>query len=582
MKLQVDGSTNPIKSKYDFIIVGAGSTGSVLANRLSEVTTWEVLLLEIGTVPTQLTDIPMIAPIFQLTNYNWGYLMEKQSNFCLGLVDERMNWPQGKVLGGSSVINYMIHVRGNRHDYDRWANLSNHGWSYQDVLPYFLKSEDASIRDSDFVYRNVGGYLGVQDVPFRTESAQAFVRGAQEVGYQYVDYNGQNQLGVSYVQATMRRGLRCSAEKAFLRPAVTRPNLTILTKSRVTKILIDTNTKKAYGIEYIRNNQLYTVKASKEVILSAGAFNSPQLLMLSGIGPANHLQELNITLLQNLPVGQKLYDHLSFLGLLFKVNQSIMLKQSQLEDPRAFLNLILDGAGPLTNLGGVEALVYLKTNVTRYSESYPDVELMFLAGGLHTDRGNLYKQVYGVSDKVYNAIWKNLEDKYVVTVCPTLLHPKSYGYLRLKSSNPFHWPKLYGNYMTDPDGLDTKTFIAAIRETQKIMKSRSMRKYGAEIVTTPVPGCERHDFDSDNYWECALRHVSTTIHHQVGTCKMGPFDDAEAVVDSKLRVRGIKYLRVADISIMPTTVSAHTNVPAIMIGEKASDLIKKDWIKNQS
>ncbi|KAF5272037.1 hypothetical protein FQR65_LT05018 [Abscondita terminalis] len=576
------GSASQIKNRYDFIIVGGGTAGSVLANRLSEIATWNVLLLETGLAPTQLTDVAAIAPMFQFTNYNWGYLMEKQANFCLGLEGEQMHWPRGKVLGGTSVINYMIHVRGNRHDYDRWAKMGNTGWSYQDLLPYFLKSEDASVRYHDPSYRNTGGYLGVQDVPYRSESVHAFVRGAQESGYEYVDYNGENQLGVSYIQATLRRGLRCSAEKAFLRPAAYRPNLTILTNSRVTKVLIEPNTKKAYGVEYIRNNQFHTAKASKEVILTAGAFNSPQLLMLSGIGPENHLQELNITVLQNLPVGQKLYDHLTFLGLIFRVNESIVLQQSLLENPQAFVQLITDGVGPLTSLGGVEAVAYLKTNVTRYSENYPDMELLFIGGGFQTDRGSYYKRMFRVTDKVYNALWKNLEDAYAVTVFPMLLHPKSYGYLRLKSSNPFHWPKFYGNYLTDPEGLDMKTFIAAIRETQRIMKSPAMQRYGAEIVRSPVPGCEQHEFDSDNYWECALRHISATLHHQISTCKMGTSDDPEAVVDNKLRVYGIKHLRVADISIMPTTVSAHTNVPAIMIGEKASDLIKEDWIKDQS
>ncbi|KAF2903275.1 hypothetical protein ILUMI_02911, partial [Ignelater luminosus] len=552
----------PSEEKYDFIIVGSGSAGSVVANRLSEVGQWKVLLLEAGENPTFLSDIPVLAPLFQFTNYNWGYLMEKQENFCLGLTNQRMHWPRGKVLGGTSVINYMIHIRGNKHDYDRWEAMGNPGWSYKDVLPYFLKSESANVRIHDAGYHNTNGYLSVQDIPYRTESVHAFVRAAQEVGYRYVDYNGENQMGVSYVQATERDGLRCSAEKAFLRPARSRSNLRILTKARVTKVLIDPSTKKAYGVEYIRNRKHHIARASKEVILSAGAFNSPQLLMLSGVGPKDHLQELGIPVLQNLPVGQKLYDHLTFLGLVFTVNQSIVLKQSVIEEPQSFLQLLLGGSGPLTSLGGVEGLAYFKTNVTYYPENYPDMELLFIGGGLQTDGGLYYRKMFRVSDEVYNAVWKPIEKRFAW-------------------SNPFHWPKLYGKFLTDPEGRDLKAFIAAIREVQRIARAPAFKKYGTEQLKTPIPGCEHHVFDTDEYWECAIRHVSATLHHQISTCKMGPPSDPEAVVDNRLRVYGIHNLRVIDTSIMPSPVSAHVNVPAYMIGERASAFIQEDWAKDQ-
>lgn len=490
-----------------------------------------------------------------------------------------MHWPRGKVLGGTSVINYMIHVRGNRQDYDRWEKMGNPGWSYKDVLPYFKKSEDSSVMIHDPEYRNTGGYLSVQDVPYRSECVHAFVNASQEMGYNYVDYNGKEQLGISYVQSTTRRGARCSAEKAFLRSAKFRPNLTILTKSRVTKILIDPTTKRTYGVEYIRNKQLQIARAKKEVILSAGAFNSPQLLMLSGVGPKKHLEELGIPLLQDLPVGQKLYDHLTFLGLIFTVNQSIVLQQKELEDPRNFFKFLLNGDGLLTTLGGVEALAYLKTSAADYPETYPDMELIFIGAGLHTDAGLVYKRMFRVSDEVYNAIWKPLENKFAWTVFPMLLHPKSVGHMKLKSTNPFHWPKFYGNFFTDPANQDVRAFIAAIREVQRIAKAPSLQRYGSEQVKTPVPGCTHLVFDTDDYWECALRHITATLHHQVSTCKMGPSSDKEAVVDSKLRVYGVFNLRVADTSIFPTPVCAHTNVPAFMVGEKAADLIKNDWIK---
>ncbi|CAH0548915.1 unnamed protein product [Brassicogethes aeneus] len=568
------------EEKFDFIVVGSGSAGSVVANRLSENPDWKILLLEVGEEASFLTDIPAIAPIFQFTNYNWNYLAEKQENVCLGLDGQRMAWPRGRAVGGSSIINYMIHVRGNRRDYDRWAASGNPGWSYEDVLPYFIKSEDARVEKQDGELRGRGGYLTVSDVPFRSESAHAFVRGAQEVGHKYVDYNGADQLGVSYVQADQRDGYRCSTEKAFLRPARERPNLKILAQARAIKILINPKTNSAFGITYVKNRQYFNAYAKKEVILSAGAFNSPQLLMLSGIGPKEHLQELDIPLVKDLPVGQKLYDHLTFFGQVFTVNQSIVNLQKAVTQPSAFVELLFKGRGPLTSLGGVEALAYIKTNVSRDPDpSFPDVEIIFVGGSLSTDNGDFYRKTFKVSDEIYNAVFGPLENGFTWMGIPMLVHPRSVGYLKLKSKNPYHWPKFYGNYFTDPENLDIKTFIAAIREVQRISDSPSMQKYGSTLVTTKIPGCQHHTFNSDEYWECSLRHISATLHHQVATCKMGPSHDPEAVVDSKLRVYGVKRLRVVDSSVIPMPPTAHTNAPSVMIGEKASDLIKEDWIK---
>jgi choline dehydrogenase len=577
--IQATNYNEPLRDtdySFDFIVVGSGSAGSVIANRLSE-KNWTVLLLEVGEEATVLTDIPVMAPLFQFTNLNWNYLMEKQDNMCLGLVDQRMAWPRGRALGGTTIINYMIHVRGNRRDYNRWANMGNPGWSYRDVFQYFIKSEDFLVQRQDPGYHSTGGYLGVQDVPFRTESVHAFVQAAQEAGHQYVDYNGKRQMGVSYVQATTRRGLRSSAEEAFLRPIQHRRNLKILTKSRVTKVLIDPNSRQAYGVQYVKDRKYHTAIASKEVILSAGAFNSPQLLMLSGVGPRQHLEDLGIPVLQDLPVGRKLYDHITFLGLTFTVNQPIVSDQTVIERIDSFLKLVLNGDGPLTSLGGVEALLYFKTNVSTDPAPYPDMELIFISGGMHTDKGQYYRKTFRITDEIYNAVWKPLEDKYAFSVLPMLVHPKSYGHLELKSKNPYQWPKFYGNFFTDPGNYDVKTFIAAIREVQRIIQTPTFQKYGAQQVKTPIPGCEHLRFDSDEYWECALRHVTATLHHQVATCKMGPKTDPEAVVDNELRVYGISNLRVADTSVIPLPLTAHTNVPAYMIGEKAADLINKYW-----
>ncbi|GJQ78183.1 hypothetical protein Trydic_g2513 [Trypoxylus dichotomus] len=563
---------------FDFIVVGSGAAGAVIANRLSENPNWNVLLLEVGETPTQIADIPLLLNYFQFTDYNWGYLMEDQPNMCLGLTDRRMSWPRGKVLGGTSVINFMIHIRGNRLDYDRWAQNGNPGWSYDEVLPYFKKSEDFLVRIQDPDYHSKGGYLGAQDVSLRLESSNAFIKAMQEFGYKYVDYNGKEQMGVSYVQATNRNSKRASAYNAFLVPILRRPNLKIYTKARVTKILIDEATKSAYGVSFIKNQKNFIARASKEVIISAGALNSPQLLMLSGIGPRTHLEELGVAVLQDLPVGQKLYDHLAFLGLVFTANSTITFQYENVNQLSTMLEYILFGRGYLTSLSTIEALGIVKTNVSDDPDpTYPDIELIFTTGSFHTDKGEIYRKTFRISDETYNKVWKPLEGREAFGIFPMLYHPRSYGHIKLKSKNPYHWPRFYGNYFTDPDNFDVKTFTAGIRLAQEIIKMPAFQKYDAKIWDVKLPGCEEFVFNTDEYWECALRHLAATVHHQVSTCKMGPPTDPEAVVNHELKVYNINNLRVADTSIIPFPISAHTNVPAFMIGEKAADIIKQAW-----
>ncbi|XP_044763972.1 glucose dehydrogenase [FAD, quinone]-like [Coccinella septempunctata] len=564
--------------KYDFVIIGSGSAGSVIANRLSEVPQWRILLLEVGREATGFSDIPFLAPALQFTDLNWGYTMEQQEGVALGMVNERMPWPRGKVLGGSTVINYMLYVRGNKEDYNNWEKMGNPGWGYKDVLKYFLKSEDAMLAVNDTEYHGKGGYQTVQDVPFRTESADGWVKASQEAGYKYVDYNGKQQLGVSYVQGTITNGRRCSVEKAFLRPAKDRPNLTILTGARATKILIDPVTREAYGVEYIRRGRTYTAMAEKEVISSAGTFHSPQLLMLSGIGPKDQLESLNIPIIQDLQVGQKLYDHLLFVGLLFSVNESITITPADVLPITSFIEWKF-GRGPYTLLGGVEAVTYIKVK-EEGPTSLPDIELLFLGLGLHTDAGALVRKSLGLTDESFNALWKPLIGKPGFQIFPMLLHPKSYGNIELTSKDPQEAPLFYGNYFTDPEDEDMRTLIASIREVQRIVNtSPSLQKYGAKMVPWSIAGCENEEFDSDDYWRCGLQHLAITLHHQTSTCKMGPKKDPEAVVDHELKVYGIKKLRVADSSVIPLPLAAHINAPTIMVGEKAADMIKEEWKK---
>nr|CAH7748995.1 unnamed protein product [Callosobruchus chinensis] len=522
----VNGSAtlrNTVSEQFDFIIVGASPSGSVLANRLSEIEGWSVLLLEAGGEPSLLTRIAPAISILSSTEYDWGYYAEQQDSFCSGCIRRQVKLPRGKCLGGGSSTNYMIYTRGNKLDYDLWEAEGNPGWSYKDVLPYFLKSEDANIKINDSGYHNKGGPLGVSDVPHRTKSAGVFVKAAEEAGYPYVDNNGEREIGTSYVQATMRNGLRSSAETSFLRPVRHRKNLTIRRGAHVTKVLINLGKKEAYGVEYMKNKEIYRAFCRKEVIVSAGSLNSPQLLMLSGIGPKDQLEQL---------------------GMGFLVNESITLNLGEdLFKPQTYTDLLFHGKGPLTDLGATNSLVWLKTNLTDQDHpSLPDVELIFAPGYPGVDFGLFYRINFNIGDEIYNTVWKPFIGKSVFQLIPMLMHPRSKGRMQLRSKDPFEAPKYFENFFSDPENLDVKRIIVAIREIQRIADQPALQKYAAKLIDIPIPE-----------------------------------NDKQAVVDSNLRVHGLKSLRIVDMSVVPRPISGHTVAPAYMIGEKGADIIKRDW-----
>ncbi|XP_050517323.1 glucose dehydrogenase [FAD, quinone]-like [Diabrotica virgifera virgifera] len=564
-----------LNDKFDFIIVGSSPSGSALASRLTENPNVNVLLLENGEEASKLTEIPIIAGAFGTTLYSWGYKTEPQPGFCRGCTNHQIKWERGNALGGSTVINYMIWVRGNRRDYDNWADLGNPGWSYDDLLPLFKKIEDVHVAIKDEGYRGTGGPVTVTDVEWRTKVSGAYVEAAQQAGYSYVDYNGKEQLGVSYVQATTRRGRRDSAERAYLRPIRNRRNLKIQTKSKVTKVLIKDNA--AYGVEYFHNGIRHKVYATKEVILSAGALNSPQLLMLSGIGPKEDLEPLGINVIKDLPVGKKMYDHAAFPGLVYTLNTSVSINTiNEILNLANYARFLLFGRGFFTSIGGVEVLNYLQTNITSGSDPlHPDIELLILGGSLANDYGIVFRNMFNVSPKIYNAVFKPLENKYTYQCTPVLLHPKSYGSIKLRSNNPFDHPKFYANFFSDPENEDIRRLIVGIREFQRINSMPALQKYGATLVETPIPGCEDIVFNTDHYWECALRTVIGIYYHMTTTCKMGPERDSEAVVDSNLKVYGVDKLRVVDTSVVPIPQSTHNMAPAYVIGEKAAIILKE-------
>ncbi|GJQ78172.1 hypothetical protein Trydic_g2503 [Trypoxylus dichotomus] len=561
------------KEEYDFIIVGAGSSGSALVRRLTEIARWKILLLEAGGEPGILTDIPYWSPIYQFTDLNWGYLEEKEDNFGLGLKDQRVSLIRGKGLGGSSMLNYMIFSRGAKEDYDKWASLGNPGWSYEDVLPYFVKLENCTVPIRDELYRGHDGPISVQDT-YHTTATDTFVRAARNSGYNYVDYNGRTNRGVSFFQATTKDGFRCSGERCYIRPIKYRKNLTIRLNSHVTKVLIQNNT--AYGVRFYKNGRLYTAYARKEVILCAGAINSPQILLLSGIGPEQQLLKFGIKPVRNLPVGQKMYDHVAYFTVGFTFNQSIAFDSAIASTDKAFIELYNENKGPLTSLSGGGSILFTRSNLA--PDRAPDIEIAFVANHVVAKTSNAGS--LQVTDEVYEYTFKPYEDRFLGNCYIVLLHPRSYGRVELQSANPFVYPKIYGGFFTDPGNRDMETIIAGIRETHRIMLSSSFAKYGVAPMDKPVFGCQHYQYNSDEYWECAVRSIASTVFHPTTTCKMGPASDAEAVVDARLRVHGIRDLRVVDTSIIPVTLSGHTNIPAYMVAERAADMIKEEYLMN--
>ncbi|OAD62856.1 Glucose dehydrogenase [acceptor] [Eufriesea mexicana] len=570
-------SRYPLYPEYDFVVVGAGSAGAVVANRLSEIPKWNVLLLEAGPDENEVTDVPSLAAYLQLTKLDWKYKTEPTGKACLAMKGGRCNWPRGKVLGGSSVLNYMLYVRGNRHDYDHWESMGNPGWGYNQALYYFKKSEDNRnpyLQKSP--YHSTGGYLTVQESPWKTPLVVAFVQAGTEMGYENRDINGERQTGFMIAQGTIRRGSRCSTAKAFLRPIRLRRNIHTAMNSHVTRLLIDPVTMRATGVEFVRDGSRQIVRARKEVILSAGAINTPQILMLSGIGPREHLRHIGIRVIKDLRVGDNLQDHVGMGGLTFLIDKPVAIVQDRFQAAPVTMHYIANGRGPMTTLGGVEGYAFVNTKFANRSMDYPDIQLHVAPASINSDAGVQVRKVLGITDEVYDTVYRPIANKDAWTIMPLLLRPKSRGTVRLRSSNPFHSPLINANYFSDP--FDIATLVEGAKIAMRISESKVFKQFGSRVHRIKLPGCKHLKFASDAYWECHIRHISMTIYHPVGTTKMGPSSDPTAVVDSRLKVHGIDGLRVIDASIMPTISSGNTNAPVIMIGEKGADLVKNDWL----
>ncbi|MGI9336210.1 MAG: GMC family oxidoreductase [Gammaproteobacteria bacterium] len=527
-------------STYDYIVVGAGSAGCAIAARLCADPSVSVLLLEAGPRDRNVWLHIPVGYYRSITNprYGWGYETEPQP----GLNGRRVSWPRGKTLGGTSAINGLVYTRGQAQDFDHWRQLGNTGWSYDDVLPYFRRAEDQARGANAF--HGAGGPLGVSDV-FTDELCDAYVDAAVQAGIaRNDDFNGATQEGVGYFQLTTRNGLRSSAAAAYLHPMRRLPNLEVLTEAHVSRVLF--NGRRAVGVAYGRGGSSQEVRARAEIVLAGGAINSPQLLQLSGIGPARLLRQYGLPVVVDSPgVGERLQDHLQA-RFVYECSQPITVNdevRSNARKLRAGLQWLVFRTGPLT-IGAGHVGVFART---RPELETPDIQIHFIRFSADRPGGSLHEF-----------------SGFTVSVCG--LRPQSRGSVHIASPDPAAKPVIQPNYL-DTQG-DRQTMIDGMLLARDIAAQPAFAPY---VTREVYPGPDTRD---EQQMLAYVRSVGTTIFHPTSTCAMGP--DSNYAVDERLRVRGVARLRVADASVMPTVVSANTNATCIMIGEKAAAMMTED------
>lgn len=569
---------NGEREEFDYIIVGGGTAGAVLAARLSEDPKISVLLLESGGTGSFITEIPYFWMLWRGSSLNNQYKTEPQTVGCQAFQDNRCRLDSGRGLGGSSAINGMIYARGHPDDYNSWSSFGVNGWSFDEVIPYFLKSESFQRMDRvSAQFHNVSGPLPIDYGPFVHPSNWAFFRTLTSLGYNIGDYNSDQQLVFDRVQTITKGGARWSTHRSFLsqNKLSGSPNLKVRTHSPVQKILFNKE-KRAIGVMYTDiSGRVLQSYAAKEVILSAGTFGSPHLLLLSGVGPVDHVHSFDIPSIADRPgVGSNFRDHVY--GL---INYITDLAPGT--DPASTLSLpnylsFTRGHGPLTYGGGI-ALGNIQTS-TNNTSTKPDIQLAFAGTSPSSlPEVSFWTNTFGLKSGIYESYFQPYVGRETLTAYVCLLQPKSFGSVRLTSRNPTDKLSVNPNYLQHPE--DVTTLVEGMKTAHKIMTNPLMKTLGIQLFDSHFPGCEKYQLASDDYWNCYVKQFTIKGDHYVGTCRMGNSSDPMSVVDEQLKVIGVDGLRVVDASVMPTIPSGNTMAATIMIAEKAADLIKQSQKK---
>ena len=573
---------------------------------MSENSNWKILILEAGGDPSFTSDVPGLLFSTHGTEIDWKFLSEKHEGSCLGMIDEKCAYPRGRVLGGSSSINAMLYVRGNPQDYNDWRDeVGNDDWDYENVLKYFKKSENANgyyLKDEEDVaeggeagrredlkgkimstkYHSSGGPLSVS--PFASASVE-FVKNCIFNAFEelnvpsLVDFNGKSQIGFSNCPGTLYRGTRANAAKMFLNPVKDRPNLFVVKNAIAKKLLIKNG--RVEGVEISKHNQTKTLKVKKEVVVSAGAINTPQLLLLSGLGPKDHLESFNIPVVSDLKgVGQNLQDHFVFVGSLFSLFKLRSHTLPPLTPLDAMYFFLTQRPGYLSSIGMTDLTGFVNTDDD--NGTIPNIQYLFI----YFAKGDNYllpetMRALRLNDDIREEFTKLAKETGLLIIAPTLLKPKGRGRIELKSNDVNDPPKIHADILKSEE--DRKVLLEGIKFLMRLNDTTNFKILEPKLHKFNIAECEpfRETSSDDDYWSCLMKYLTTSLYHPVGTCKMGPETDEYAVVDGKLKVRGVENLRIADASIMPTIVRGNTNAACFMIGEMCSDFIKNDWEKKE-
>ncbi|XP_063698038.1 uncharacterized protein LOC134828976 [Culicoides brevitarsis] len=573
------------KPEWDFCVIGLGAAGAILATRLGENPKLKVLALEAGKHTLQaFADKPLGSLLLQKhEDYNWGYVNEVEPNICLGMENQQCSFPRGKGCGGSTCLNAMMHVCSKRNDFERLQEANIQNWNYDNDFQYYKKFEKFSSAGGTptIVHgasHGTSGPMTVEFARYRTEFANAFMQGAIEKGLTHADYNSKDNTNpniVSWLQSYTKYGRREETCSTYINTvAKNYPNLTIVYEALVTKIVFNSN-KVAIGVNFIKDDQLYYAPVKNEIIVSAGVFNSPKLLMLSGIGPQAHLNSLNIPVVKNAPVGKYMEDHPSIYAPIYVTNTTG--KSVNPDDLVSdWFSWLIGGGTKLSLPMAVDLLAFGRSSTSTQKPGYPDYEMIFTAASYASLGGILQRKNHRMKDSFFNEAFGPIASKSndsMAVIC-MVLNTKSVGEIQLRDTNPKSSPKIYSKMFTNP--ADADVMLSCIRKAQQIFESNSMKKYDPQQHIPNIAGCSSYSLNSDAHWKCLFKYMATNIYHQVGTCRMG-IDDGNAVVNRNFHVMGVYSLRVIDSSAIRHVPTGHVACHTMMMAEKGFQLIKNDF-----